>query len=302
MKRFLTALGLAVTMVVISPTVDRPARAATYTKVVRYGPFTVPAATEAGPGVLANQLKLAVSRPCIDCFITSFTPDFVYADGTKATMETGPMLHHAVLTSQFQRDPTCGNTWLGLAGERFFASGDERTAISFPSGYGYRVRWYDSWNLLADLMNHDVTAKVVYFQVTVTFRPPWESVKPLKPVWLDIDQCGDSQYSIPDGFSDMHWDWNVNVPGKIVAMMGHVHGHGIAVEATNESQGGASICRSTATPDPNDLHRVLAMGTCVGDPITTVTAGEIVRLHSEYQSAHAAHDVMGIMLAYINRT
>ena len=80
------------------------------------------------------------------------------------------MLHHAVPTNQFQRDATCGNAWLGLAGERFFASGDERTSIA-----------------------------------------------------------------------------------------------------------------------------------CVGDPVATVKAGEIVRLHSEYQSSHAADDVMGIMLAYINR-
>jgi hypothetical protein len=58
-------------------------------------------------------------------------------------------------------------------------------------------------------------------------------VKPLKPVWLDIDQRGDSEYSIPAGFSDTHWDWAVNVPGKVVAMFGHIHGHGVAVEATS---------------------------------------------------------------------
>jgi hypothetical protein len=226
----------------------------------------------------------------------------VYADGTKATMDDGPMLHHAVLTSQFRSDATCGNSWLGLAGERFFASGDERTAISFPAGYGYRVRWYDSWNLLVDLMNHAETGKTVYFQLTVTYRPAWESVKPLKPVWLDVDQCGDSEYSIPAGYSDTHWDWNVNVPGNVVAMIGHVHGHGIAVEATNESQGSALICRSVATADPDDLHRILAMSTCTGNPLATVRTGETVRLHSQYQSTHAADDVMGIMLAYIHRT
>jgi hypothetical protein len=114
-------------------------------------------------------------------------------------METGPMLHHAVFTSQWRPDPSCAGSWLGLAGERFFASGDERTAISFPAGYGYRVRYYDSWNLLVDLMNHSTEAKTVYVQVTFTIRPSWESVARLKPVWLDIDQCGDSEYSIPAG-------------------------------------------------------------------------------------------------------
>jgi hypothetical protein len=72
------------------------------------------------------------------------------------------------------------------------------------------------------------------------------------------------------------------------------------VEATNESKGGASICRSTATLDPMDVHSVLAMSTCTGDPLATIQQGQVVRLHSEYNSSHAADDVMGIMLGYIH--
>jgi hypothetical protein len=275
------------------------AGAATYTKAVRYGPYTLPAATDPVAGSTFSRLNLAVRRPCADCFITSFKPDLLYEDGTRATMDTGAMLHHFVLASQFRTDATCGNTWLGLAGERFFASGNERTAISFPAGYGYRVRWYDSWNLLVDLMNHSTSAQTVYVQVTYRYRPYWESVKRVKPVWLDIDQCGDSEYSIPAGYSDTHWDWNVNVPGGVVAAIGHVHGHGIAVEATNESEGGKSICRSTATLDPIDVHSVLSMSTCTGDPLAVLKSGQDVRLHSEYNSTHPADDVMGIMLLYI---
>jgi hypothetical protein len=300
MKRIAVVVALAVGMVLVGLGSAQPAQAATSTKTVRYGPFTIPAGTATDPGMIHNKLLFGVARPCVDCHITGFKPDLVYADGTKATMETGPMLHHMVLTSQWRADATCAGSWLGLAGERFFASGNERTPIAFPAGYGYRVRYYDSWNLLVDLMNHSTTSsKTVYVQVTYTIRPSWESVARLKPVWLDIDQCGDSEYSIPAGFSDTHRDWTVNVPGNVVAMLGHVHGHGIAVEATNESKGGASICRSTATLDPNDVHSVLAMSTCTGDPLATISTGQTVRLHSEYQSAHAADDVMGIMLGYI---
>lgn len=300
MKRLAIVAGLTLAMLLVGVAPAAPAHAATYTKVVRYGAFTIPAGSATNPGVIHNKLMFAVQRPCVDCYLTSFTPDLVYADGTRATMETGPMLHHAVLTSQFQRDATCGSSWLGLAGERFFASGDERTAVRLPYGYGYRVRWYDSWNLLVDLMNHATTQKTVYLKVTYTYRPSWEPVKRVKPVWLDIDQCGDSEYSIPAGYSDTHRDWLVNVPGRLVFMLGHVHGHGLAVEATNESRGGASICRSNATPDPTDAHRILAMSTCTGDPVTVLGQGQTVRLHSMYQSAHAADDVMGIMIGYIS--
>jgi hypothetical protein len=304
MKRIAVVVGLAVAMLLVGFGSAQPAQAATSTKVVRYGPFTIPAATtDTDPGMVHNKLMFGVARPCIDCHITAFTPNLVYADGTRADMETGPMLHHMVLTSQWRPDATCAGSWLGLAGERFFASGNERTAIDFPAGYGYRVRYYDSWNLLVDLMNHSTaSSQTVYVQVTFTIRPSWESVKRLKPVWLDIDQCGDSEYSIPAGYSDTHSNWKVNVPGKVVAMLGHVHGHGIAVEATNESQGGKSICRSTATLDPNDVHSVLEMSTCVGDPLAVLQRDDIVRLHSEYNSTHPADDVMGIMLGYIHPT
>ena len=301
MNKSIIVAGLAAAVLLTGLGTAETAQAATYTKVVRYGPFTIPAAaSHEEPGHLSNRIRLGVQRPCLDCYVTGFEPDLVYSDGTRATLENGPMLHHAVFTSQFRSDATCGGTVLGLAGERFFASGDERTAISFPSGYGYRVRWYDSWNMLVDLMNHAQEAKTVYVELTYTYRPRWESVKQVRPVWLDIDQCQDSEYSIPAGYSDTHRDWNVNVPGKVVAAIGHVHGHGIGVEATNESRGGASICRSLAEPDPADSHRVLAMSTCTGDPLATLTRGDVVRLHSEYDSPHPADDVMGIMLTYVN--
>jgi hypothetical protein len=42
------------------------------------------------------------------------------------------------------------------------------------------------------------------------------------------------------------------------------------------------------------------MSTCTKDPLDTLSWGQTVRLHSQYNSTHAASDVMGIMLGYIN--
>lgn len=296
----LVVAAMAVGVPVIEPTPASSASSTSVsTRVVRYGPYTIPAATSAGPGAVSNKLQLAVRRPCVDCYITGFAPNLVYGDGTPATMASGAMLHHFVLANQFRRDATCGSSWLGLLGERFFAAGDERTVAALPAGYGYRVRWYDSWNAIVDLMNMSTTQQTVYVEVRYTVRPSWESVRPVRPVWLDVDQCGDSEYSIPAGQSDTHWDWTVNVPGKIVTMLGHVHGHGVRIEATNESLGGASICNSTATLAP-DQHHVVSMSTCERDPVAVIGAGQTVRLHSIYDSPHPANDVMGIMLAYVN--
>ena len=296
-SRFVRAIVAGLLLIGLVPASS--VQAATATKTVLYGPFSLPAGTQAVPAQI-SALRFAVPRPCIDCYITQFTPDLVYTDGSRATLDNGAMLHHAVFASQWHQDATCYNKPLGLAGERFFASGDERTVVKFPDGYGYRVRYYDSWTLLVDLMNHSSTPKDVYVKVTYNYRPSSDPVTRVRPVWLDIDECGDSEYSIPAAYSDTHWDWKVNVPGNVVSVIGHLHGHGLFIEATNESRGGQSICKSVATLDPTDVHRVLAMSTCVGDPVARIRQGDTVRLHSVYQSSHAASDVMGIMLAYVD--
>jgi hypothetical protein len=44
------------------------------------------------------------------------------------------------------------------------------------------------------------------------------------------------------------------------------------------------------------------MSNCTGEPLARVRLGQTVRLHSMYQSSHAADDVMGIMLMWIHPT
>ena len=275
------------------------------TKTVYYGPFTVPGASGDVAGEV-TKVRFGVAKPCGNCFVTSFTPNLVYASGTTASHETGAMLHHALFTSQFRPDATCSRTWLGLAGERFFASGDERTAIRLTDGYGYRLRSWDSWNLLVELMNMMPDARSVYLTVTFTYRPWWENVKPVKPVWLDIDQCSDSTYAITAGLSEATYDWQVTVPGKVITVAGHLHEYGRWLELTNASRGGQLICRSSATWDREDMDgpsgRITAMDLCVGNPLATIASGETLRLRSVYESPAARNDVMGIMLAYVHRT
>lgn len=284
-----------------------PASAATRT--VRYGPYTIPAATDMAMGELENRLNLWVSKPCSNCTITRMRPNLVYANGSRANVNTGAMLHHMVLASQFRSDPTCSRNLLGLVGERFFASGNERTVIDFPSGYGYRVGLLDQWNLIYDLMNMEMEAQTVYIEMTFDYVSGAGGLEALKPVWLDIDQCGDSEYAIPAGTSDSHWNWNVNVPGRIVAIGGHVHseGHGIRTEAVNQSTG-QSICNSVATyggaPDYIDMMGepwISSMSRCIANPVATVARGQTVRLHSVYNSPEARNDVMGIMIAFIDQ-
>lgn len=275
----------------------------TYTKTVRYGSYTIPAM-----GHLDNQLSLFVAKPCSNCTITSMQADLVYPDGSNANVDSGPMLHHMVLASLLKSDATCSGNLLGLVGERFFASGNERTLVTFPSGFGYKVGLLDSWNLIYDLMNMDTEAKTVYIQMTFKYQTGTSGLEGVRPVWLDIDQCGDSEYSIPAGVSDSHWDWNVNVPGRIVAIGGHVHteGHGVRIEARNETTG-QSICNSVAgygeSAEYIDMMGepwLSSMSTCIANPVATISSGQRVRIHSVYDSPEPRDDVMGIMIAFVD--
>jgi hypothetical protein len=59
-------------------------------------------------------------------------------------------------------------------------------------------------------MNMSAGDKAVYVAVTYTYRGAYDSVRAVKPVWLEIDNCGDSEYSIPAGYSEKELDMGVD--------------------------------------------------------------------------------------------
>jgi Stress up-regulated Nod 19 len=304
MRKLLTLLTAAVAaaFVLVAPA-SNPVAAATGTvKTVSYGPFTVGAASMDMP-TMYDTLRFGVSRPCVACYLTSMQARLRYANGTTANYDTGIMLHHVVLASQWQKDVTCSGTPLGLAGQRFFASGNERTLIDLPPGYGYPVHWYDSWNMLVSLMNMMSMSQTVYVDVTFTYQPSWASVQTVKPVWLDIDECGDSEYSIPAGPSDTAWSWTSTLAGQVVFAAGHQHDYGVHLSATDTTTG-SLICDSVAGYGTKAAYmgHIESMSTCGGTGLPRLHTGDGVVLHSYYNSPEPKSDVMGIMLLYVRPT
>lgn len=300
------------------------AGAAITTTTIDYGPFTIPAG-EGEPhnhhtaGMIENQVDWDVQKPCTDCKLIAITPDLVYTNGSEANIEDGPMLHHTMLTADGggKSDATCGGQFpFTTLGERFFASGNERTAVDLTSEpYGYEVTKSEDWNMVTELMNWETTAKEVEVRITFKYATKGDASERenLRPVWLDVDQCSlDSEISVPSGEeSDTHYDWEVNVPGDLIATAGHIHDHGVRVELTNESQEGASLCNSvagfggTGYETPDEHPHLSSMGVCIGEeePLATLEEGEELRLHAIYDVPEGHHEInnaMGIMLAYID--
>lgn len=272
------------------------------TASVRYGPYVMPPASLGGTRH-ENKVLTGVPKPCTDCFIVAARPDLVYADGSRANLDTGPMLHHAVWTRPSIRDTTCGrNSGIGSQGMRFFASGNERTELRLPNGFGYLVG-ADPWNLIVEIMNHSEETKTLYVTLDVIYRPASDALQPATPVWLDVNNCGNSEYAIPAGRSEQTWTWTSTITGRVVSTGGHVHDGGVKTVLNNQTTN-ASMCTSVASygGKPEFMGTVESMSICVWDRLGVVRAGEALGITAHYDSSIAQDDVMGIMLAFVHET
>jgi hypothetical protein len=239
-KRFTKSLPAALAVVVLALALSGPARASTITQIssytdprgampnhpgtlwkALYGPFTIPAAqSPSQPGQLHNVPTSEPLPTCTNCRITDMVPDLVFADGTTANMQQGILLHHFVFFNPANQALACSNAM----SEPFWGSGNERTPLHLPSPYGYGVN-NSNVSMLTHLVNLNTQAKTVYVQVIYRTRPNSET-EPTRPVWLDIDSfCngGDSEYTIPTGYSDTHVDWTSTVDARVINAWGHLH-------------------------------------------------------------------------------
>lgn len=268
---------------------------------MKIGPFVLPAAP-AGAVHGNNQPIPVISKPCEGCFITAVEPDLAMADGSRADMADGVMLHHMVIFEPGRPDPTCGRSGIGALGRRIFAAGDERTAFRLPEGFGFKV---DSgrWTGIAELMNHSAQPQTVYLTAKVTHVPAdTAGMKPVTPVWLDVANCSDSQYAVPAGKSATPWTWTSNLTGRIVEAGGHVHAGGVGLTLDNATTE-ARICSSRAGYGRGThAGMVTSMSVCSWDSLGTVRKGERLQITSLYDSPAAMGGVMGIMLLAIYET
>lgn len=299
--------------------VPATANATITTKTIEYGPYTIPAGggdphDHDTMGMITNKIVSNIAKPCTGCSIIGVTPDLVYENGSKANLDTGPMLHHAMFSAQSsgKSDVTCAGKGPGLLGERFFATGNERTPVDLSSlPYGYKVNSSETWNMVFDLMNWETSSKKVKIKVTWKYATGSDhtSRSALRPVWLDIAQCTLNSYYAPGfGLQDAHYDWKSTIGGKLIAAAGHIHDHGINIEVTNKTAGESLLCNSVAGyggpgyETPDGRKHVSSMGVCTGNPIATITKGDTIRLHSIYnipEGHHTVEDAMGIALIYI---
>jgi len=337
LKWTLVVATLASRLLLAAPAADSPlpgprnAEAVDTVTTVRWGPYTAQGFND------YSSFVFNLGKPCTDCYITGIVPNLVYWDGnpahasTTANFDTGPMLHHVVAWNSARIDATCGIAFK----DRFFASGNERVGMSLPAGYGYYIPSGSTWDGQVHIHNTAAVPKTVYVEVAFSHRSGTDSVKDVRALWLDQNNCpGNSQYPVASGYTDSHWDWTIpssglqRIEGAIVAIGGHVHDFGISV-AVEKVGTGQWICTATSgyasgsmfdpaavgsPPRPNNAgHPADDVALTPGDPayvghieeMTTcstnvsIVPGDVLRLHTQYNATSSIPDVMGIMVAFI---
>jgi hypothetical protein len=270
--------------------------------------------------MIKNKIMFGVGKPCNDCYLLGMQADLVRKTATGAfesvNIDDGLWLHHMVMIASGKQDVTCaGKGLIGiLGGQRFFSSGNERTPTVAGGAYGYPTG-SEAWTLIADLMNMNSLPADVFIEVAYTHAPvSTPGLKPVTPVWLDINQCGTSEMPAKTGQYNYQYEWTSTKTGKLLGIGGHLHDGGTNLTIHKNGQ---LVCDSVATyggrPEyiegpgagmPGMAH-ISEMKRCQGTaaaPVTSIVVGDKIRLTANYDTTkhmvHGDEPVMGIAIGY----
>lgn len=206
------------------------------------GPLTV----TPGQNRIDNRvLQQGTDRPAVDGWITRIEPNLVDADGTVPD-SSKVMFHHGV--------------WINQSGfgsgysQNFYGTGEEKTTLDLPDGYGLRYRKNQGWILNHMIHNLIFQPRTMYITYTVDFipdtAPEAASITEVKPIWMDVEDAriypvfdvlkgsggSDGRFTYPQDADDPYrnaWQKNVKqIPanGVLINTTGHVHTGGLSTE------------------------------------------------------------------------
>jgi plastocyanin len=295
---------------------DLPTRAGVTTLHLRFGPFDI----QPGQNNIATETK--IPQPEIDGWIVGIRPDLQFEDGSVPGVDV-VHLHHGVWLNAAARDLTA------TLPERFFAAGEEKTAMSLPEPYGYRYATTDRWIL--NYMLHNLTPDSE--QVWVTYdidiiadtAPEAADMIPAHPVWMDVQNgsvypvfdalrgAGDgSTYTYPDQASDPYAgdapknEWVADRDGVLVATAGHLHPGGLHTDLWVDRAGErAHLFKSEAKyyEPAGAVSWDVAMTATPVDWRVQVRAGDVLSTSATYDSARASwYESMGIMVVWMGES
>ncbi len=274
-----------------------------------YGPVPV----KPGQNIIRlNPTNLFPSRPG---YITRFDPELVYLNGSVPRVDV-LHLHHAV--------------WL-VNGRPQFATGEEKSIVQLPKGFGWRSLPSDDWRL--NDMIHDLvgSADSVYIVWRIDFVPDtapaaasmhrvrtqWMDVSgpsprvgissPIYPVFNALRGMGSGgRYSFPDQATGAQRNligpsqkWKPDHPVTLISTVGHLHPGGLQTGLrVRRGERHRTIFSSKAHyyEPAGAVSWDVAMGATPHDWRVKLQPGDTLSVNATYDVSKADwYEVMGIM-------
>lgn len=137
-----------------------------------------------------------------------------------------PLLHHVAIFSPGKRD-LFSPVMLRVA-----AMGAETPDLELPGRLGYRFEAGDSLLVVAAFFNPTGVEQDAYLRLTLPYRTDRLLLPPISilPVYLDVvAEPGLRAFEIPPGISEWSGTWSPAIPGRILAIGGHLHQYGVSL-------------------------------------------------------------------------
>jgi hypothetical protein len=126
---------------------------------------------------------LTIEKPLYDGYITRFRPNLLLAATGEPPMTDHMHLHHATWLDLYDSNDNYGSGPL-------YASGEEKTIVTYPNGYGQPVSGEDVWGLLYMVHNELATSEVVWLTYDLDYIAAEDAeaaqLLPAKQIWLDV--------------------------------------------------------------------------------------------------------------------
>ncbi len=198
------------------------------TLTLEVGPVSLPA----NLGYGSPYVPIAVAGVLdLDGWLRAFDTELV--DGKGRTISVN-LLHHAGLLAPGERD------LFNPSVRRIVAFGMETSRIQLPGQLGYRVEPGDSILLAAGLFNPtDTPFEAVYLRLHVVYADAHYDARhaSVLPLYLDAVPPGMATFDVPPGGTRQSWEWSPATAGRIFALGGHLHEHGVSVELEDVTSG-----------------------------------------------------------------
>ncbi len=185
--------------------------------VLVYGPVDLPAGGMPDTPVRVGTLEF-------DGWLRGYRVDLVDSAGRPVPQR---LLHHVNVIAPDKRE-LFSNIMLRIA-----AAGGETAPVALPWVFGYRIRPGDSVIVSAMLHNPTDTAyHAVRMLVHLPYRPAdrWVPSADVYPFYLDVmPPAGSHSFDLPVGRSVHSWEGKPAIPGRILAVGGHMHRYGVSL-------------------------------------------------------------------------